>query len=103
MIHGVIDGYSRLIVYLHCSNNNLAATVLQLFQETTSYYFLPSRVRSDRGVENFDMACFMLQVGGFDRGSVITGSSVHNQRIERLWRDFFRCVTVEYYVVISSP
>ena len=24
--------------------------------------------------------------------AVITGSSVHNERIERLWRDVFRCV-----------
>ena len=41
----------------------------------------------------------MLQERGFDRGtcSVITASSVHNQRIERLWRDLFRGVTFQYY------
>ena len=26
----VIDGYSRMITYLQCNNNNLAATVLHL-------------------------------------------------------------------------
>ena len=28
---------------------------------------------------------------------MLTGSSTHNQRIERLWRDVFRCVVTVYY------
>ena len=33
------------------------------------------------------------------RNPVLTGSSVHNQRVERLWRDTYRCVLSLYYQV----
>ena len=97
VIHGGIDGYSRLVVYLKCNNNNRASTVANDFVKATTKYFIPSRVRSDYGRENIDVAKFMLTQRGFNRGSVITGSSVHNQRIERLWRDIFQRVTGSFY------
>ena len=48
---------------------------------------MPSRVRCDQGLENVEVAKLVLAKKGVDRSSVLVGASVHNQRIERLWRD----------------
>lgn len=60
MIHRDIDGYSRRIVYLAASDNNRASTVHALFQEAVTECGWPSRVRSDKGGENVDVANSML-------------------------------------------
>ena len=97
MTLGGIDGYSRLIVYLQCCSNNRATTVLDTFLSAVNTHQLPSRVRSDQGRENLKVAQYMLEMRGAERRSIITGNSVHNQRIERLWRDMHKSVTVLYY------
>ena len=89
MIRGGIDGYSRLIMFLKASTNNCASTVLSAFTSAIEEFGLPSQVRVDRGGENSMIAQYMLEhpMRGPNRGSIIAGRSVHNQRIERLWRD----------------
>ena len=77
--HGGIDGYSRMIVYLKCSNNNSGSTGLENFQKAVHHFGLPSRVRCDQGTENHEVALRMLRYHGLNRNSVITGSSTHNQ------------------------
>ena len=60
MIHGGIDGFSRMIVYLNCSVDNKAQTVLSYFLNAVAEFDLPSRVCSDKGGENVDVAWYML-------------------------------------------
>ena len=102
VMHGGIDGFSRLIVYLKCSTNNESATVINEFYNATMKYGVPSRVRSDKGGENVLVCHFMISVRGAERGSHIAGCSTRNQRIERLWRDVYRCVASTYHVLFHS-
>ena len=80
MVHGGVDRFSRIPVFLKCSDNNRASTVFQVFIEAVRWYGLPSRVRCDQGG---DVSLFMLahELRDPRRGSVIVGKSV-NQHME---------------------
>ena len=101
MVHGGIDGFSRLVVFLKCATNIRAETVMSTFIDGTRRYEIPSCVRSDHGEENTDVGRFMELIRGRDRGSHMQGLSVHNQRIERLHRDTTRCCLASFYTVFD--
>jgi hypothetical protein len=79
-------------------------TVFSLFIEAVDRFGLPQRVWGDQGVENIDVAWFMLSnpAIGTDHGSFIAGKCCHNQRIERLWRDVFHGCTFIFYCLLVS-
>lgn len=83
MIHAGVDGFSRLPVYIGASNNNRAETVLGLFIDAVRMFGLPSRVRSDKGGENYKVGSYMLNhpLRGPGRGSMIAGWSISCQSI----------------------
>jgi hypothetical protein len=91
-------------VFLKCSNNNKAVTVLNLFSQAVDDWGLPSRVRCDKGWENVDVVRYMLNhpMRGPGRGSAITVRIVHNQRIECLWRDVYQGVLKSSYILFYS-
>ena len=103
VIHGWIDGFSRRIVFLRCSDNNLSQTVLELFLKAIEKDgFWPSRIRVGYGVENVLVCDAMVEARGEGRGSFIAGPFTRNKRIERLWREVFRCVCHLFYYVFYA-
>ena len=68
VIHGCIDGFSRLVLYVNCNRSD---TVLQLFTAATREYGLPSRVHSDKGGENFGVCEYMIRNRGTSSQSQI--------------------------------
>mmetsp|Transcript_2818 Transcript_2818/g.4280 ORF Transcript_2818/g.4280 Transcript_2818/m.4280 type:complete len:357 (-) Transcript_2818:364-1434(-) len=97
-IHGCIDGFSRRIIYLKCSMNKLAATVHGIFRDAVVEFGAPSCIRTDHGGENRDIGFMIQALHEFEHSEFrwLTGPSVHNQRIEYLWR-FLGLTTLAYF------
>lgn len=98
VIHAFIDGFSRLLLGIRASHNNRAETVLQLFEDITTVFGYPSRVRGDHGTENLLVAAKMERVRGEERGSYIWGRQVFFANVIPLLIDV--CAYVE--VCITS-
>lgn len=84
-IHGCVDGFSRKLLYIICAWNKRSKTVLDIFTHCIQKHGYPYKVRSDKGSETRKVARLMLKMRGLN--SYITGKSVHNVRVERLWRE----------------
>ena len=71
VIHGDIDGFSKIIVFLHCSANNKADSVSNLFEHALNYFGTPSRLRTDKGGGNVTIGERMTELRGENRGSYV--------------------------------
>ena len=69
------------------------------FHKAVEEFQWPLRVRTDHGGENQDVWVIMEEKMG--PHSVMVGSSVHNERIERLWRDVNEKVTSKYKLLFE--
>ena len=71
-----------------------AETVLGAYQRAVERFGRPRRVRFDKGAEGRLIALHQIWYWysqgrkPLDSGSFITGRSINNTRIERMWRDF---------------
>ena len=82
---------------MKASDNNRQENVMQNCLEVTCAYDIRSRIRVDDGGENAYICIQMNVLRGLNRGSTITGSSVHNQRIERCCRAMWNGATNVFY------
>jgi len=98
VIHGVTDGFSRMVIFLKCSDNNQSSTVLREFTAAVNFHGLPNQIRTDLGGENVEIWRYMVEQHN-SRTAVLTGASTHNECIECLWRDVYRCVGVLFYEI----
>ncbi len=102
VIHGAIDGYSRMIVFLRCATNNRKETVLELFRMATAEHGVPSRVRTDKGDENVLVWQAMESLRGQNRNSYLASTATRNQRVERLCRDVWMYVCHIFYYTFQG-
>lgn len=79
-----------------------AVTVLQAFEGGVADFGLPCKVCTDHGGQNIKVWEYMLLTHNNDETMVVTGSSTHNERIERLWRDIHRSVGSIYASTFRS-
>ena len=83
------------------STKTVVCLISFYFREAVQCCGIPSRIRCVLGVENVDIARFMLATRGVGQNSVLSGSSTHNQRSKRLWRDVRRVVLRHYQNIFN--
>ena len=86
---GMVDGYSRLIMWIKVNNNNRAQTTCNIFKNIMQNNTTPLQVAGDCGAENRLIAKHMILLRSKEpcKGH-IGGKSTCNTRIERLRVDY---------------
>ncbi len=84
-IHSAVDGFSYNYVEV-CLQQQYSNSYCQ--NGVSRFGICPFRSRW----RNIGVWRYMIATHSDDHSRVITGSSVHNERIERMWRDVYRCV-----------
>ena len=84
MISGGMDGYSRMIMWLKCANNNHSETAYNHFIHSIIEFQSLFQVHSNKESENCLITKYMMILRGTEIRRFIGGRSTHNTRIEYL-------------------
>lgn len=87
---------------MRVSNGNTQKAAACHFVSAVKELGCPSRVRTDHGTENNDVVRFVNRVNGENRGSSVQGTSVRNERIERLWLDVYKKVAAPFLNIFEE-
>ena len=88
-----------MIVFLHCSTNNKA---VNFFDYTLNDFGTPSKIWTVTNGEHFRIRERMTESRRENPVNYLAGSSVHNQQIERLWRDMWYYVYNEFHYLFQA-
>ena len=75
-VHGCVDGFSRMVVYLVCTSNKGSKTMGDCFREAVSCLGWPSMVRGDFGTENNEIERKMVRHWGAAHRAYLRGQCV---------------------------
>ena len=81
---------------LICYNSNKADTLLDCLVADVNEYGIPSRVRTDKGLENVQIADYMIEKRGTDRGSIITCEVLTIKELRGFGEMFFKAFLVSF-------
>ena len=84
-----IEGVLIIIVHQQCCPSSLVQSMFMVFLNVSGQ------------TKGGKMLVYMAEQHG-TTAAVITGSSTHNERIEHLWRDVYRCVASLFYNTFYS-
>lgn len=100
--YGVVDGFSHELIALKCCPNNTAVVILNALVSSTGFisYGLPELIRADGGMENVAVGRLINALNGPNH--FLVGRSVHNVRIERLWRVVHEQDTLFYAQLLAT-
>ena len=102
VIHGGIDGFSRLITYLKVATNNLADTVLGAFLCATDEYGLPSRgwTEAVKTSELPSLCLSILSVGPTD--TVLLSKEVYTISELNACGEIFSSAVLHFSIISST-